>query len=105
MGENEMKLSSGQLYFTELGHVTAVECTTEENDISVPVASIVDVEVAFETLTKATKEIMLAITGMCQAVIECCPDKRVVHLALHGKKARTRKKNFNRAIKILEDLL
>ena len=30
--------------------------------------------------------------------------RRVVHLALHAKKTRTRKKNFHRAIKILEEI-
>ena len=109
MGENETKLDSGQLYFIEpdgsaslVGHVTEFDCTTEDIDISVPVASIVDVEAAFEMLAKETKDLMLTLTGMYQAVIECCPDKRVVHLALHGKKARIRKKNFNRAFRILE---
>lgn len=110
MGENKTKLDSGKLYFIEpdgstslLGHVTEFDCTAEDIDISVPVTSIPDVDAAFEMLAKATKDLILTLTGMCQAVIECCPDKRVVHLALHGKKARTRKKNFNRAIKILEE--
>lgn len=34
--------------------------------------------------------------------IEGCPNRRVVHLAKHGKKARTRKKNVRRAFKILQ---
>jgi len=34
--------------------------------------------------------------------IEGCPNRRVVHLARHGKKARTRKKNVRRAFKILQ---
>lgn len=96
MGENETKLDSGQLYFIE------PECSAEDG-VSVPVASITDWEASFEILAKATKEIMLAITGMYQAVINCCPDRRVVHLALYAKKARTRKKNRNRAFKILEE--
>lgn len=110
MGES--KLNSGQLYFTEpdgslslLGHVTdtSVECSGEDNDISVSVVSLVDLEDSFTTLVKVTKDAMLAITGLYQTVINCCPDRRVAHLALHGKKARTRKKNRNRAFKILEE--
>lgn len=31
-----------------------------------------------------------------------CPNKRVVHLALHSKKCRVRKKNINRARRIVE---
>lgn len=111
MGENEIKLGSGRLYFVEpdgthslLGHVTDVECTTEDNDISEVIGNIPDCEAAFEMLAKTTKDLILTLTGMYQAAIDCCPDKRVVHLALHGKKARTRKKNRNRAFRILEDL-
>lgn len=109
MGEHDFGLGSGQLYFTEpdgsyslLGHVTEVECMTEDNDISVPVVSLADLEASFTAIAKVTKDVILAITGVYEAVINCCPDKRVVHLALHAKKPRTRKKNLNRAIKILE---
>ena len=37
-------------------------------------------------------------------VVKCCPNRKVVYLATHSKKRRTRKKNFHRAIKILEEL-
>lgn len=46
----------------------------------------------------------MTLTGLRDVVIKCCPNKRVVHLALHAKKPRTRKKNFHRAIKILEEI-
>lgn len=36
------------------------------------------------------------------AVSESCPNKRVSYLATHARKKRTRKKNFNRAIRILQ---
>lgn len=36
------------------------------------------------------------------AVREFCPNKRVSYLAAHARKKRTRKKNFNRAIRILQ---
>lgn len=79
MGEHEFELDSGQLYFIEpdesaslIGHVTdtSVECSAEDNDISIPVAGLVDIETAFDWFVKT---------------------------------ARIRKKNFNRAIKILEE--
>lgn len=110
MGEHEFTLGSGQLYFAEpdgsyslLGHVTDVECSTEDNDISVPVASLSNLEASFTVIAKVSKEAILAITGVRDTIIKYCPNKRVVYLALHAKKARTRKKNLNRAIKILEE--
>lgn len=36
------------------------------------------------------------------AVLDMCPNEKVMHLILHGRKRRTRVKNFNRAIWILE---
>lgn len=113
MGEHEFELDSGQLYFIEpdgstslVDHVTDafVESSTEDNDISVSVASLVDAEMAFDWFVKMTKDTMLAITGMYTAILNCCPDRRVAHLAVYGKTARIRKKNFNRAIKILEEM-
>lgn len=76
----------------------------DEDDISTTIKSFGALEVAFEMMSKEVNELLLAITGMYQAYINCCPDKRVVHLAVHGKTARIRKKNFNRAIKILEEI-
>lgn len=37
-----------------------------------------------------------------QAELEKCPNRKVVHLAKHAKKARTRKKNLHRAMRIIE---
>lgn len=113
MGEHEFTLGSGQLYFTEpdgsyslVGHITNVECVTEaeNNDISEAVASLSNLEASFTAIAKVYKEAILAITGVRDTIIKCCPNKRVVYLALHAKKARTRKKNLNRAIKILEGI-
>lgn len=111
MGEHEFELGPGQLYFIEpdgtyslLGHVTDVECTAEDNDIPEVIANITDCEAAFEMLAKVSQDCLLAITGMAEAIISYCPEKRVAHLAVHGKTARIRKKNFYRAIKILEEM-
>lgn len=113
MGEHEFKLDSGYLYFIEpdesaslLDHVTdtSVEYGTDLNDISTPIGSLGVLEASFECVAKMTRDAMLAITGAYQAIINCCPDKRVVYLALHDKTARIRKKNRNRAIRILEEL-
>ena len=61
-------------------------------------------EASFELVARVSKEVILAIIGVTDAIIKCCPNRRVVHLALYSRKKRTRKKNFHRAIKILEDL-
>lgn len=48
--------------------------------------------IAYTTAEALMKFTDLALVG--------CQNKRVVHLALHGKK-KTRKKNWNRAMKIM----
>ena len=50
------------------------------------------------------EEALLYISGARDVVIKCCPNRKVVYLATHSKKRRTRKKNIHRAIKILEEL-
>lgn len=61
-----------------------------------------DTTASFECITRLSKETVMALYGIREAIIKCCPNKRVIHLALNAKKYRTRKKNFNRAIRILE---
>ena len=58
----------------------------------------------FECIAKLSKEAIVTLFGFREVIIKCCPNKRVVHLAFHANKPRTRKKNFNRAIKILEKM-
>lgn len=43
----------------------------------------------------------LRITGVFDAIIAVCPNRRIKHLALYGKR-KTRKKNLNRIIRMLE---
>lgn len=53
------------------------------------------------TLSPALKKLAQYLAE--QAVeLEKCPNRRVVHLAKHSKKARTRKKNLHRAMRIME---
>lgn len=42
-----------------------------------------------------------AVQELSKTIIETYPNKRVVHLALYGRKARTRKKNIHRIYKWL----
>ena len=44
----------------------------------------------------------MSILGIKDSVLDICPNKRVVYLAKHGSK-KTSKKNFHRAIRILEE--
>ena len=44
----------------------------------------------------------MKILGIYNEMLDMCPNKKVVHLTKHARKLRTRKKNFNRVIKILE---
>lgn len=105
--------SPGTLYilgpngkYETFGNVTKVEenLTYSEFADDMTYTSSVDTAASFECIAKLSKEAIMAICGIREAVLRCCPNKRVVHLAFHAKKPRTRKKNFNRAIKILEEL-
>lgn len=114
MGENEARVYSGRLYCVDtdgeyvlLDHNTV--CSTDlltntTDDISTPLGDLASLEYSFDMLAKECQEIMSAVTGLYRALITCCPNKRVVHLAARGKKARTRKKNCKRAIKLLEEI-
>lgn len=64
-------------------------------------------EAAITWLTEVLPLWVDALTAAIQPAldmerIDTCPNKRVVHLARHAKKWRTRKKNRRRAFKILE---
>ena len=60
----------------------------------------------FSATMKVTKEqyfrMIDTFTGLFKMICEFCPNKRVTYLAVYGKKPRTRKKNRQRAIRILE---
>ena len=57
---------------------------------------------SFNLSFTVSKDIWLTILGIKESVLDICPNKRVVHLAKHGSK-KTRKKNFHKAIRILEE--
>ena len=62
------------------------------------------IEASFEVACRMLEEALFYISGARDVVIKCCPNRKVVYLATHSKKRRTRKKNIHRAIKILEEL-
>lgn len=85
-----------------LDDATEIEPTTEEWLKDNP---FLPLENSFAELTCAVRvaaDAMAHILGITRTVLAMCPDRRVAHLALHGKKRRTRKKNLHRAFRILE---
>ena len=51
------------------------------------------------TVNVAIRAIKVLTEAITKYMYEQYPNRRVVHLALHGKRARTRKKNMNRIIR------
>ena len=78
------------------------ECEDEINYISNYINNTI--EASFEVVGRMFEEALFYISGARDVVIKCCPNRKVVYLATHSKKRRTRKKNIHRAIKILEEL-
>lgn len=63
----------------------------------------IGINATFASLSKMSMLVATMMTELRYAVfIASCPNKRVAHLALHGKK-RTRKKNRKRAYKLVEE--
>ena len=105
---------SGSIYtknpsgnWTELGSISEFE--EAETYINDPINMTIIADTfnppsnSFECTAKVSKEFILAVTGLRNSILECCPNKRVVHLACNGRTKRIRKKNFNSAFKILEE--
>lgn len=107
-----INLGPGTLYFAKpsgsyvkLGDISEINsCIGREDEPQQVYINKINLEKSFEFVTRITKEAILTITGMRKIIIKCCPNKRVVYLALNSRKKRTRQKNFHRAIKILENL-
>lgn len=57
---------------------------------------------AFEVFGKTAEQLSLVFSGLWGMVLESCPDRRVLHLALFARRERTRKKNIHRIFRILE---
>lgn len=104
-----INFGSGSIYtknpdgdWTKLGSINEIEVETYTDNL-LSNSFECSLSNSFECIAKASKEFILPITGLRNSILECCPNKRVVHLALNGRTRRIRKKNFNRAIKILEE--
>ena len=116
MGEDILSLTSGDLYVCEDGQPTFKIGTVNDAQINLediyeegidPVVndfmySLSNLEASFECAARITEEAIVTLLGLRVAVLSACPNRRVVYLADHARKKRTRKKNFHRAARILE---
>lgn len=105
-----INLNSGTFYikkqdgsYEHFGEVADTENTSSDiYDIPEYVPFINQPDFTFEFVTKVQKDLCLKLFGVYDAIINLCPNKKVVHLALNGRTHKIRKKNLHRAIKILE---
>ena len=89
--------------YEHFGEVADTEITSSDiYNIPECIQSINQPEFTFEFVAKVQKDLWLKLLGIYDAIIDLCPNKRVVYLVLHGKNNKIRKKNLHRAIKILE---
>lgn len=72
-----------------------------EEQLAFASKAITPVVEAIKGIMPVVKELANFIGKLYVSIMQEYPNKRVVHLALHGKKERTRKKNINRIYKWL----
>ena len=109
---DKIDISTGTLYF--ISDDGTVSEPVKVNDIDVEFTEDTSDDISFinlkhseDTFTftaKTYKHPLLELLGIRKAVLDICPNKRVTHLATHHRKRRTKIKNFNRAIRILESM-
>lgn len=58
--------------------------------------------VSFTVFGKTAEKAVLIFSGLWDMALKSCPDRRVLHLALHARQRRTRKKNIHRIFRMLE---
>ena len=81
-----------------IGEITDEPCDMPNE----PALLCLTTEASFEMMSRISEAAYMTITGLRNVILNLCPNKQVVHLANHATKKRTRKKNFRRAIRILE---
>lgn len=86
--------------FMPIGEITEFESTTSEDDCSPTDYLITSINELTTTIT-CTSECIKKFMFVCYCGM--CPNKKVVYLAKHGR-YRTRKKNYNRMVKIVIQL-
>lgn len=61
-----------------------------------------ELTITVEMTRQRMEDFLFVISGLKAAVLETCPNKRVVHLAKYAKRKTVRKKNIKRAVRIIE---
>lgn len=107
MGEKNFELGAGTLYFNGMevdvdSGEAEMTFTEESDDIPVKPMSMTG-ELSFTTKCTFNKWTLYKLTGIYKAVINGCPNRRVAHLIKYGKNDRVKHKNFNRAVKIINE--
>ncbi len=95
-------ISSGEAYARMASYNGCPVKTYTENGIEWPILSLDNWSTTVEAYTQFFEHIANHLIELDTYLIDICPNKRVSYLAAHARKKRTRKKNFNRAIRILQ---
>lgn len=84
--------------------INPVEIETVEHELVGPlmVASPQTLTIDVRLNKRQIEALFDIAVGLADKIYSFCPNKQVVHMAKHGKKSRTRKKNRSRAIRIIE---
>lgn len=95
--------------FIKFGDVSSIELSpveteTVDHELAGPlmVASSQTITIDFKLNRRQIEALYDIAMGLADKIYSFCPNKQVVHMAKHGNKARTRKKNRSRAIRIIE---
>lgn len=89
------------LIMLENPSINTIEDSKEYADDQVYISQLASFD-SIEISVKSSKEVLNALFGIYKSICDCCPNKKVTYLAKHARKRKTRKKNFNRYIRILE---
>ena len=112
---NGIKFGPGSIYIGEekIASIESVEFTSEPEyvDDRWPIihfdeareASFTGYLIPARGCGKSMHAAWHMILGIMAELKRLCPNKRVVHLAFHAKKKRTRKKNYRRMLRIVEE--
>lgn len=106
-----MSTIPGELYIlvgdkvSKLGRLTGIkEVMVDEPEEKAlqTISPIEELSASFKLVGKNAEKMVLIFSGLYDAVLSACPDRRVLHLTKHARKERTRKKNLNRIFRMLE---
>jgi hypothetical protein len=102
MGEEKYKLDEGTLIFGDavVGTVKSVDFTCESDEVMDYPLNLTD-SFEFTTTCTLSEWAWYKLIGAWDFVISICPNRRVAHLCKYGKNERIKRKNFKRAIRII----